>query len=318
MERTGGSRDESIHGHRRLPLVRQARLCCFPSGQKRSFFHEGRFRKEKPRLFVSGLLHLSALTFCLLSLCARGASARVSAAEPSTSSELFDTISEPLLFQRRLLVSGNKRSRPSLRQTVGDGSRRRRSGGDSHVLQADRESVDERSGKENEETSFWQTRACDENWGSWPRACYEPFPGDKIRQLRRRKRPLTIWTNEIHAGMRRELEALQAYLEVPLTVKFHDLWQVIEVARSCKCGAACELPAPNAGLNMTKLYWKHLMNTIDIGVGARALASSAVRSSRCSPSIRRRSSGLVSRARTCSISLHRSCPSSSSFRSTCP
>ena len=267
MERTGGKRDGAIHDHRRHPLVRQAHLCCCPSRQKSSFFHEGRFRGGTQRLFVLYLLHLSALTFFLLSLCARGASARVGAAEPSTSSELFDAISEPLLFQKRLLLSGNKRSRPSLRRTFGDGSRRRRSGGDYHVLLADRESIDDRSGKEKEETSFWQTRACDENWSSWPRACYDSFPGEMLRQLRRRKRPLTMWTTEIHAGMRRELEALQAYLDVPLTVEFHDLWQLVEVARSCKRGAACDLPAPNVGLNMTKIYRKSLMNTIDIWRG---------------------------------------------------
>lgn len=119
----------------------------------------------------------------------------------------------------------------------------------------------------NDEVSFWQTRVCDSDWGSWPRDCYEPFPRDKLRQLRSRKRPITIWTTEVHAGMRRELEALESFLRVPIRLEYRDLWQVVEVARSCQQQCGCELPEPGMGLNITKLYYMDLAKTIDIWRG---------------------------------------------------
>ena len=67
--------------------------------------------------------------------------------------------------------------------------------------------------------------------------------------------------------MRRELDALQTYLGVPINVEFYDLWQLVEVARSCDRGAACEIPMPNMGLNMTKLSLESGMNALDIWRG---------------------------------------------------
>jgi hypothetical protein len=125
-----------------------------------------------------------------------------------------------------------------------------------------------RRGKGDDRRSFWQTRACDENWDSWPRACYGPYPGDKLRQLRRRKRPLTIWTTEIHAGMQRELQALDNFLRVPVKLEYRDLWQIVEVARSCNDKRrGCELPEPRNGVNITKLYYGQLDLAIDIWRG---------------------------------------------------
>ena len=117
--------------------------------------------------------------------------------------------------------------------------------------------------------SFWQTRRCDKEWGSWPHACFEPFPRDKLQQLRSRRRPITIWTTEIHPGMRRELETLENLLGVPVSVEYRDLWQLIEVARSCSDERrdGCALPEPGYAVNMTKLYHVDLYKTMDIWHG---------------------------------------------------
>lgn len=119
-------------------------------------------------------------------------------------------------------------------------------------------------GSTSDRGSFWQTRGCDDNWDLWPRACYEPLPTHKAQLLRKRMKPITIWTTEIHAGVQRELQALEALLHVPIRLEYRDLWQVIEVARSCDTHGACELPEPSTGLNITKLYYTSVSNAVDI------------------------------------------------------
>jgi hypothetical protein len=127
-------------------------LCCPRRQKSTSSREEKRSRKEKRHSLMSRLvLYLSLLTFALLSLCTRGASARFRA-EPNTLNEPYDAVSEPLRLRSRLPESGDKGHHSSLRETVGAGafgldSSRRKRGSATHALAADVHSFVDSSGK---------------------------------------------------------------------------------------------------------------------------------------------------------------------------